>query len=113
MSAPGCLGYFTKVIVSYPSPTAKISRSRFGSMSVPSICDKTKRCALDFHTPAMSVSAGVVGSCAQADRNTATAIPMIRLTLKLFEKTLLQLNSVDSCWPLLAFWNDRPARVYY
>jgi hypothetical protein len=46
-------------------------------------------------------------------RSTDTAIPMIRLALRCLEKIPLQLTLVDSCWALFAFWNDRPARVYY
>lgn len=42
-----------------------------------------------------------------------TVIPVIRPVRKYLETIPLQLNPVDSCWLLLAFWNDRPARVYY
>src|SRR5688572_29122969 len=166
MSAPERLGYLTKVMASYPVPTARMPRRRFGSMSVPSnlpaprsssstcdtmlrpinspnashgsahpplfpslfadhppdtipagsclrvslICDSAKMCASDVQTPLISVVAGSVGSGAQDDKRSPPAIAMTQLLIEYLENVLR--NPLDSCSLMLAFWNDRPARVY-
>src|SRR5687768_8280413 len=77
------------------------------------ICDSAKRCASDVQTPLMSVVAGSVGSGAQDDSSSPPAIAMMQLVNEYLRKVVLQRNPLDSCSLLLAFWNDRPARVYY
>src|SRR5687768_15574774 len=76
------------------------------------ICESAKRCASDVQTPLMSVVAGSVGSGAQDDRKSPPAIAMMQLLIE-YPENILQRNPLDSCSLLLAFWNDRPARVYY
>jgi len=58
------------------------------------------------------VVAGSVGSGAHDDRRSPPAIAIMQLLIEYLEN-ILQRNPLDSCSLLLAFWNDRPARVYY